>query len=56
MEAETPIDQSVPEIGDQHPRSGWDQAFQKMARLGDDILLDGDDLATTWDIEEWEWE
>jgi len=57
MEEEAPIDPSTPETGDQsRSRPGWDQAFQKMARLGDDALLDGDDIATTWDTEEWEWE
>ena len=38
------------------PRSGWDDAFQAMARQGDDALLDGDaPLPTRWDEEEWEW-
>jgi antitoxin MazE len=39
-----------------HPRAGWDEAFQAMARQGDDALLDdGDLLPTRWDEEEWEW-
>jgi antitoxin MazE len=39
-----------------HPRAGWDEAFQAMARQGDDTLLDGGDLQPTrWDEEEWEW-
>ena len=39
-----------------HPRAGWDEAFQAMARQGDDALLDGGELlATEWDAEEWEW-
>ena len=39
-----------------HPRAGWDEAFQAMARQGDDALLDsGDLLPTQWDEEEWEW-
>lgn len=38
------------------PRAGWAEAFQAMAREGDDTLLDGDaPLPTRWDEEEWEW-
>ena len=38
------------------PRAGWDEAFQAMAREGDDTLLDGGELLpTAWDAEEWEW-
>ncbi len=37
-------------------RSGWDDAFRKMAEQGDDALLDRDSLAPTrWDESEWEW-
>jgi antitoxin MazE len=40
----------------EHPRSGWDEAFQRMAERGDDALLDNDSLAPTrWDETEWEW-
>ena len=38
------------------PRSGWAAAFRKMARRGDDCLLD--DVGPTlsdWDEEAWEW-
>jgi antitoxin MazE len=39
-----------------HPRAGWDEAFQAMARQGDDALLDSGELVPTqWDEEEWEW-
>jgi antitoxin MazE len=39
-----------------HPRADWDDAFQAMARQGDDALLDGDELPPTrWDEGEWEW-
>lgn len=39
------------------PREHWDAAFQKMARHGDDALLDVDtSTASSWDHEEWEWE
>jgi antitoxin MazE len=38
------------------PRAGWKQAFEEMARRGDDKLLDPDAPAlSTWDKEEWEW-
>ncbi len=38
------------------PRQHWDQAFQKMAELGDDALLDPEmGSQTTWDEDEWEW-
>jgi antitoxin MazE len=38
------------------PRAGWDEQFAAMVAVGDDRLLDGDQLgATTWDQEEWEW-
>ncbi len=37
-------------------RSGWDEAFAKMAERGDDRLLDADaDLGTDWDQAEWRW-
>ena len=38
------------------PRDGWSDAFQEMARRGDDVLLD--DAAPSlsgWDEDEWEW-
>lgn len=38
------------------PRHGWAEAFQEMARRGDDKLLDADvPSLTSWDEEEWEW-
>jgi antitoxin MazE len=37
------------------PRSGWDEAFEKMARAGDDKMLDSQTPSTRWDTEEWEW-
>ena len=42
----------------QKARSGWDKAFQKMAKHGDDQLLDAPfiDAHSSWDEEEWEWE
>jgi len=38
------------------PRSGWEEAFRRMAVQGDDALLDRDSLtATKWDRTEWRW-
>ncbi len=37
------------------PRSGWDQAFQQMARAGDDQLLDPQPISTRWEDKEWQW-
>ncbi len=37
------------------PRTGWAEAFQEMARAGDDHLLEIGDLENEWDQEEWEW-
>jgi len=37
-------------------RSGWLEAFKKMAESRDDTLLDADELPSTrWDREEWKW-
>jgi antitoxin MazE len=39
-----------------NPRVGWAEAFQEMARRGDDALLD--DAApspSAWDDQEWHW-
>lgn len=37
------------------PRAGWSAAFERMARLGDDKLLDPAPVPTRWDDEEWQW-
>lgn len=38
------------------PRHGWAAAFQQMAALGDDALLDAASPSLSqWDEEEWEW-
>ena len=39
------------------PRAGWDAAFARMARRGDDALLDADSVArpSEWDEKEWTW-
>ncbi len=40
----------------QKPREGWDQAFKKMAKNGDDELIINDkDISHSWDDEEWQW-
>jgi antitoxin MazE len=37
-------------------RAGWAEAFQEMARRGEDKLLDSDvPSLTDWDEEEWVW-
>ena len=37
-------------------REGWAEAFQRMAVVGDDRLLDiAEATRSTWDQEEWEW-
>ena len=37
------------------PRKGWAEAYQKMAALGEDRLLDGEQSPSDWDKREWEW-
>lgn len=37
------------------PRSGWAAEFERMAKQGDDKLLDPVPLPTQWDREEWQW-
>ncbi len=39
-------------------RSGWREAFRKMAVNSDDQLLDGEEtiFQTSWDEDEWTWE
>ena len=37
------------------PRANWAAAFQGMARLGDDGLLDDGPGTSAWDEDEWEW-
>ena len=39
-----------------NPREGWSTAFRRMAKLGDDRLVDGAlKRQTSWDDLEWEW-
>jgi antitoxin MazE len=37
------------------PRKGWAEAYKKMAALGEDRLLDGEQPLNEWDKKEWEW-
>ncbi len=38
------------------PREKWDEAFRKMAKAGDDVLLDKTStLLTKFDKEDWQW-
>ncbi len=38
------------------PRAGWAEAFEEMARRGDDALLDNvAPSLSSWDEDEWEW-
>jgi antitoxin MazE len=39
-----------------HPRAGWAEAFEELAREGNEGILDDMDLIVNkWDEEEWEW-
>jgi antitoxin MazE len=38
-------------------REGWDEAFQAMAKRGDDTpIIDTGILSHEWDEQEWQWE
>ncbi|HET6879846.1 MAG TPA: AbrB/MazE/SpoVT family DNA-binding domain-containing protein [Pirellulales bacterium] len=37
-----------------NPREGWAEAFEEMARSGDDALLDAE-VVNDFDKAEWEW-
>ena len=38
------------------PRTGWESAFQAMAKQGDDKMIISDVLPeNSWDKDEWEW-
>lgn len=38
------------------PRAGWATAFQKMAQLGHDTMLDEAPSLSDWDQDEWVWQ
>ena len=38
------------------PRSGWEEQFERIAKRGDDRLLDPQaGSSTQWDQDEWQW-
>ncbi|MCH8875018.1 AbrB/MazE/SpoVT family DNA-binding domain-containing protein, partial [candidate division KSB1 bacterium] len=39
------------------PRQGWEEAFQEMAKQGEDQLLDKEELPyqSSWDQDDWVW-
>jgi antitoxin MazE len=37
------------------PRHGWAEAFEKMAKYGDDVLLDKNPPETKWSRKDWKW-
>ncbi len=40
----------------ERPRSGWDDAFRRMAEAGEDAMIDGDAWPPTrWDRDSWRW-
>ncbi|MFT5367421.1 MAG: antitoxin MazE [Candidatus Latescibacterota bacterium] len=40
----------------QSARQNWEEAFVKMAKIGDDQLIDSTPTSSSqWDEEEWEW-
>lgn len=54
VELEVQADQIVIRSAE-HPRQGWEAAFQAMAECGDDQLLDENLTSTHWDEDEWQW-
>jgi antitoxin MazE len=49
-------DRLVVRRGGQGLRAGWDEAFRRMAREADDVLLDAESVhPTEWDEAEWSW-
>lgn len=37
-------------------RDGWEKAFKKMAKSGDDkLVIDDREITNAWDEEEWQW-
>ena len=37
------------------PRWGWNEAYRKMTKHGDDVLLDMGNPANLWTLRHWEW-
>lgn len=40
---------------DESPRAGWDKKFKKMAKMGDDKLLDPEVFELESDKDDWKW-
>ncbi len=39
-----------------NPRAGWDEAFEAMAKIGDDAMIDeAENISHSWDDSEWQW-
>lgn len=39
-----------------NPRAGWDDAFEAMAKMGDDEIIDEiENISHSWDDNEWQW-
>ena len=39
-----------------NPRAGWDEAFEAMAKMGDDAMIDeAENISHSWDDSEWQW-
>ncbi len=39
-----------------NPRAGWDDAFEAMAKMGDDEIIDKiENISHSWDDNEWQW-
>lgn len=39
-----------------NPRAGWDDAFEAMAKMGDDGIIDEiENISHSWDDNEWQW-
>jgi antitoxin MazE len=36
-------------------REGWDVAFRKMGKAGDDELIIDDSISNSWDEDDWQW-
>jgi antitoxin MazE len=37
------------------PRQGWEEAFEKIARYGNDAMLDVGGPAKDWSRKDWKW-
>lgn len=56
VEMEVRDDEIVVRKAHEATRTGWSEAFKKMAAQKDDQLLDSDAPGSSWDDEDWVWE